>query len=341
MTYIAALRFPEFIVMSADTQESWPDEVSYEEKIDILRTPKLDITIGGAGVGDLPLGFVSHAFDEIKRLQPSTKDDIYSSLSDILVSFYEHDVKLFQSKHKNVGFVIAVRQASGELHLWRSVGMRLKEVPRYASIGPASAFVKNQLRRLWRNDLTPNQAVLLAIYIISAASKGSRVIGGDGPTVAYINKLGVTTESDDYTKIVKDRFSELQQYIDTLLLAMPDLTIIEPSFLRMLNEVRDKVTELRAEYKKRFAEQSVREGINWAYPKLPLGSTMIETSTFFVYSDPDDPSRETRALRLDDDGVLRFKMTTNVYLDEKTYEHLRECQSANLRECIQHIGQDY
>jgi hypothetical protein len=87
--------------------------------------------------------------------------------------------------------------------------------------------------------------------------------------------------------------------------------------------------------------------VNWPYPKLPLGCTVIQSfdndgkRTLSIYSDPHDPQRETSTLRLDDDGVLRFKITTNISLDEKTYEHLRECPSANLKDCIQHIGQGF
>jgi hypothetical protein len=38
------------------------------------------------------------------------------------------------------------------------------------------------------------------------------------------------------------------------------------------------------------------------------------------FIEPDDPSRETRALRLWDDGMMRFKQSSHVYISEKTYE---------------------
>lgn len=345
MSYVAALRFPEFIVMSADTLESWNDEVCYEEKIEIERTHSLDIVVGGAGRGELCEAFAAHVFESIRRIQPTTEKQIEFVLSDVLISFYENDVRLFPSRSKATAFVIAVREASGELYVWKTSGMRLKAVPRFASVGRAHPFVQNMMHRLYKTGMTANQAVLLAIHIIALAKTGSRIVGGP-PQVVFISKAGVFPETEGYIAELNRRFKKLLPFVDGLILSMPDLTLPDAVFNRALKEMSAQVSEIRGEYKQEFAERSFTEGINWPYAKLPAGSVMFESSdgsgrrTMFAYSDPDDPERETMALRLDDDGVLRFKITTNIFIDEKTYEHLRSCPSVDLKDCIQHIGQD-
>ncbi len=345
VTYIAALRFPQFMVMSADTQESWNDEVCYEEKIEIERTAALDLVVGGAGRGELCEAFASHLFDSVRRVQPTTKEQIAWMLSDVLLSFYENDVRLFPSRGKATAFLIAARQASGELHLWKTTGMRTKEVSRFASVGRAHPFVQNMMRRLYRSDLRENQAVLLAIQIIASAKVGSRVIGG-GPQVVFINKTGVYPEPDQHMAHMNSRFKELLPLVDKLVLAMPDLSLMESRFTKSLDEFREKIMQLRWDYKEELSKEMDKGNVNWPYERLPIGFTVIESTddkgnvTMRVCSDPDDPDRETRALRLDDKGVLHFKVTTSIYISEKTYEHLQSCPSTNLRDCIQHIGQD-
>jgi 20S proteasome alpha/beta subunit len=345
VSYVAGMRFADFIVMSADTQESYNDEVCYEEKLEIEKTPTVDLVIGGAGRSELAEAFARHLVDKVTAAKPVTRDQLYKVLSRVIQSFYANDVRLFPGKRKATAFLIASRLASGEIHLWKSVGMRIKELTKHGVVGYARPLVSNLLRRLYRSDLSPSQAVLLALHIIASAKIGNRVIGGD-PQVVFVNKTGIYPEPAEHVADMNTRFRKLLPLVDELVLAMPDLSITESAFTAMVNEFREKVLQHRHDYKNELAEEVAKGKITWPYDKLPLGSTVFQSfddagkRTLMIYSDPNDPGEnETWALRVDKDG-LHFRPTVTAYISDKVFEHLIQCQSANLKECIEHIGRD-
>jgi len=189
------------------------------------------------------------------------------------------------------------------------------------------------------------QAVILALYLVSHSKAVNEGVGFD-TRVALVTDAGAWLEPKADIAEMEDRFAEIIPRVDRLLLAAPDVGITESTFDQILKEFREATTRLRFDHKQIVAEQLAKGNVNWPYEKLPLGCTVIQSfddsgkRTLSIYSDPDDPERETRALRLDENGVLQFKITTNIDISEKTYEHLRGCPSANLKDCIQHIGQD-
>src|SRR5437868_6690961 len=115
VTYIAALRSPEGIVMSADMLEtySYSEQVTYVEKIVVERSAPYQMAIAGAGVSTLIDAFIQLLNDTIKKDAPGNEDELRQVVESTLMTFYRNDVQLLRGKIRSVKFLIADTQGIG------------------------------------------------------------------------------------------------------------------------------------------------------------------------------------------------------------------------------------
>src|SRR5439155_10605036 len=124
--------------------------------------------------------------------------------------------------------------------------------------------------------------------------------------VGVMAHTGALSEPQADIAEMEDRFTGITPFVDRLLLAAPDVGTTESAFDRLLKEFQEEMKRLRFDHKQIVAEQLAKGNIgnvNWPYEKLPLGCMVIQSfddsgkRTLSIYTDPDDPDRETRALR--------------------------------------------
>jgi 20S proteasome alpha/beta subunit len=349
MTYIAAFKCQTGIVMCADTQETTPEsyEKQYAEKLYIIEDQSYPLAFGGAGL-DEPIEALSQEVRErASKERPTTVAELRSLIKSAIEHVYLHDVPVsaWAKQYRTAECLIAAKPTHDDFAILRVKGKRIYQASEKAIIGYATAPNNALLRRLHRSNLSMQQSVILALYLVAHSKAINEGVGFD-TNVAVVTQTGAWLEPRSDILEMEQRFSEITPLVDSLLLAAPDVGITEDKFLDSLKRFQEEVSRLRFEHKQIVGEQLARGNVNWPYEKLPIGCTVIQSfddsgkRTLSIYSDPDDPQRETRALRLDENGVLQFKITTNIYISEKTYEHLQSCPSANLKDCIQHIGQD-
>src|SRR5260370_23603284 len=174
MTYIVGMRSAgeRGFVISADSQETYNEEVDYVEKIETDDAGRWEVAIGGAGRGQLVDGFVQHAIETIRKADPKDSDPLGQTLRDALVQFYGTDVRLFPGREKSVKFLIGARHSdTGKTCLWRTAGSRVFPVQKATAIGYRAPFCNYILKRMYRSNLELPQLVLLSVYLLTIAKK--------------------------------------------------------------------------------------------------------------------------------------------------------------------------
>jgi hypothetical protein len=354
MTYIAAFECKGGIVICADTQEThkargqYKDEKEYVEKLYVPENLSYPIAVGGAGLDEPIEAFSLELFGRVEHERPSTINELRTLIQSSIDEVHKSDaaVSAWPSMYRTTKCIVAAKPTNDDFAIFVVTGKRVSYRKREpVIIGYDTPVNRALVKRLYRTDLSMQQGVILALYLVAQSKAVNEGVGFD-TKVAVITPTGAWPEPQTDIAEMEDRFSEITPAVDRLLLAAPDLGITESAFERLLKEFQEKMRRLRFEHKEIVGEQMAMGTANWPYEKLPLGCTVFQSfdkndkRTLSLYIDPDDPSCETRALRLDDNGVLHFKQTTNVYITEKTYEHLRGCPSVNLKDCIQHIDQE-
>ena len=92
MTYIAAFRCIDGIVMCADTQETVGEHKQYAEKITVAGRSAYPIAIGGAGAGELIEAMTQEIFEALHREAPPTHDDFVRLVAKALNEVFAHDL---------------------------------------------------------------------------------------------------------------------------------------------------------------------------------------------------------------------------------------------------------
>jgi hypothetical protein len=340
--------------MCADTQETIDDrssgahEKQYAEKLHTIEDQSYPLAFAGAGVAEPVEALSQEVRERAAQQKPATIRALSELVKDSIQEVYSRDaaISAWPKQYRTAEYLIAAKPSQDDFVILRVKGRRVFQLQNSGIIGYATAPNNALLARLHRPDLSMQQTVILALYLVAQSKAINEGVGFD-TKVAVVTENGAWLEPDTDVAEMEERFANISPLVDRLLLTAPDVGITESAFDRALKEFQEEVRRLRFDHKELVAEQFAKGNVNWPYPKLPLGCTVIQSfdndgkRTLSIYSDPDDPERETSTLRIDDDGVLRFKITTNISLDEKTYEHLRECPSANLKDCIQHIGQGF
>jgi len=350
MTYVAAFECKSGIVLCADSQETYPAtgnnpaEKEYVEKLYVPENLTFPIAVGGAGL-DEPIEALSiELFERVEKQKPATITELRAMIKQSVEEVHKSaaNVSAWPAMYRTTKCIVAAKPTNDEFAIFTVTGKTVSYRKREPEIiGYATPINKAYMKRLYRPDLSMQQGVILAIYLVAQSKAIYKDIGFD-TKVAVVTATGAWQEPKPDIADMENRFATMAPLVDQLLLASPDLGMTEWKFKDLLKDFELKIADLRGQYKNRMAEQFAK-GVNWPYEKLPTGSQFFQAfnnlgeRTASAYVEPDDPSRETRALRLWDDGVMRFKQSSHVYISEKTYEHLREC---SLKECSQHIGQD-
>ena len=200
MTYIAAWRSQSpdqsGIVMSADTQETWGDVVTFAEKLSIQNTGTYELCIGGAGRSELINGFIQIVTERLRREKPVDDESLAVIIRAALAHFYRNDVALLpgNAEDKETEFLIAARSAAGDISLWKTEGMRLYAVDEYAVTGHETPSCQYLLSKIYDPKAPLDNAVVMSVWLVSIAKSTSTFVGG--PTgLVVVDRNGIHSKT--------------------------------------------------------------------------------------------------------------------------------------------------
>jgi hypothetical protein len=280
MTYINAFKCQNGIVLSADTQEAWGDYKNYVEKIATVEGQSYPLAIGGAGIGDLIDPMLQEVVEKAAAQKPATADDLRAMLRESIEIVYNLDLPWLAVKKpdRSPMFLIAAKPPNDDFCIFRIQGRRLKPDNKVRdSVGYATPAVDTLFKRMHRENLPMQQAVMLAIYLVSQAKIYADGVGGETSVVLVTNN-GAWREVQEYVKSGEERVANFLKFTDSLFLSAIDSSIPPSQFPEVLEQFKENVAQLREKYLRETAELVLRltltdqEFRGFPYPKLFLGA---------------------------------------------------------------------
>jgi len=277
VSYIAALRCHEGIVLVADTQETYGYQKQYTEKLAVSPDRIYPLAVGGAGIDVLTDAFPQELLERVAADPPKTKQQLIKTVRGAISEVYRTDVTVavLSKQERTAEFLVAYKPMSEDFVLLRLKGNRVYEVTEnYAVIGYATPVNKALLKRMYREDLTMHRAVLLANYLVSQSKEVDAYVGG-GTRIALVGHIGASFEDKDYVANVEKRATDFLQLMDDLFTSCADLTSCDSEFIEKLEEYKTRILNLRQEHKQIvggwfFSDLNKLATTNWhPYPYLP------------------------------------------------------------------------
>jgi len=294
--------------MSADTQESWGDYKNYVEKLSIVENKAFPLAIGGAGIEDLIEPMVQEVIERAEREKPETQKDVHTMLASAIDTIYKVDLPWLAVKkqERTPEFLIAAKPLHEDYCIFRIKGRRIYRVGTKAIIGFGTPINYALLQRMYRENLPMQQAVMLAIYLVSLSKKMDEGVGGE-TSVAIVRDNGAWLDDSDYLEKSEAYIGRFLNLTDGLFLKSVDVSIAPTQFIteEMPQFLRD-VSALRDEFANYSSLRSLMRTLHDPtfegdpYAKIFGGATQTisqQTATHYVASPVREATREEKAER--------------------------------------------
>ena len=247
MTYIAAFRCKTGIVLCADTQETVEDEKQYCEKLLIAEDRQCPVAIGGAGLGEATEAFSAEVIERASRQRPSTAKELAQLIKESIEDVIANDVPIsaWAKQYRTAQYVVAAKPTNEDFVIFKVVGRRVRRVNEPVIIGYATSLNQALLDRHHRPDLPMQQAVMLAVYLLSL----SKTLNAFGQTrIAVVVQNGAWFDDPQYIANSEQRIAQFLSVADELFLKSVDVGISPTQFRTELEVLTERIAALRDEY---------------------------------------------------------------------------------------------
>jgi 20S proteasome alpha/beta subunit len=248
MTYIAAFRCQDGVVMCADTLQTEGDYKNYVEKLSIVEDRLYPLAIGGAGLGDLIDCVTNEVIERVKVERPKTKKELKTLLVASLAKVYKDDlpVLVVPRQLRSPEYLVAAKTDEGFV-IFYIKGRRVLAETERAIVGYGTKNNVELLKRLHRSSLPIQQAVMLGVYLTSQSKKIDEGVGGD-TRIAFVLDRGAFMEYPPYVANSEARVAEFLKMTDELFLSSVDSSIPPSAFPQVLEKFGRDVAQLRQKY---------------------------------------------------------------------------------------------
>jgi 20S proteasome alpha/beta subunit len=288
MSYIAAFRFRDGVVMCADTQETVSeDHKQYSEKVFVNEDAGYPLAVGGAGVDEVCEAFAQELLSRVAAEGPRRIIDLIRVAKEAIADVYAKDltVAVIPRQLRTAEFLIAARTPEDGFAILRLRGRRVFSVASWAIIGYATAVNRIFMERLYRADLPVGQAVLVAVHLVSQSKRLDQGVGGE-TTVAVVQAQAAWREPSRYLKHDEVRTQEFMRLTDDLFLSSTDTELSTADLKVRLDTFTAKALELHRAYIRDVTATMLSHGINLANEprsRIPLGSLVTGGGGIRVY----------------------------------------------------------
>lgn len=298
VTLIANFPASSGFAICADSQETIteydPQMGSYEvrvtvQKIAPIKAGKYQIAICGGGHATLIESFIVRAeralLEEDKVTcsadRPAGVSAIHRRLEGELKKFYETDVKLCpdpDEAKKIKLFIAASCPIAQQCAVWVSENIVLRDARREEPElnGWEHNLYAETAKRLFRRDMTMNQAALASIYTVTIAKDTSNYVK-DPFSVAIVNKDGIEIVDAGYIRAMEERLEEYEANINRIFLSCSDTTVSVPELETQMEEFKKSVLNLHREQIDQQATKTTLEVLlgNRGLRTLPKGPVYV------------------------------------------------------------------
>lgn len=286
MTLIAGIKCEGGVVLCADSEETAGVAKYSTEKLDVYEQEWCRMGIAGAGnYGDLIDTVVDNIKQGLDRDKPTTFDKVRESLRRTLILVHENEVRTFPSSRPEetiVELLIAVRPREEEnADLWATSAAALHPVRGGYDVRGIGEVVRYVAKRLYRENLSLMQGVLLSVHLLSLSKHYLTNIGGDSQILVLTSAGWILKEPVKETELSETFLEYFDTVLSNLFLAYADTSLTEQQFDEKLSSFNELTKKLRKE----LCAQFTKHHLGWsmtdpmyvgdAYRKLPEGAELM------------------------------------------------------------------
>jgi len=245
VTLIAAFRSPEGFAVCADSQGTVGDYRISRQKLIPETCGAFDIVIAGTGNnGELIDAFVERLLhDNLPRANVSTLPELKQFLGRELLDYDRHEIGHYPRSQRLMQFVVGARtRGDGTYAIWRTQGSRVLEVRDFTVVGWEEPLYSAIAKRLYKQNLTLEQAELAAMYVLIIAEETSNYVHGP-MSAAVIRQSGMRIEAPNRVLDMSQRLRDFEIATNNLFLACAENTP-QPILEKKLDEFRQQATQL-------------------------------------------------------------------------------------------------
>jgi len=282
--------------MCADTEEDWGEYKNYVEKLSIMENREYPLAIGGAGIADLVEPMTQEVIERATASKPSSNKDLAQLLKAAIDGIYRTDLPwlVVKKQERTPEFLVCAKPKSEDFCIFRIKGRRLYAVAKKAIIGYGTAANNALLGRLYRDELTMSQAVVLAAYLVSQSKRLDEGVGGE-TSIAVVTEAGAYLDDREDVAELELRAKEVLLVADKLFLMCADIGLNKPQFEEKLASILTELNETRKRHLQFAADRAARVLNNGKfpddpYPKFPIGGSfqLKEHPSGYLYLEVDD-----------------------------------------------------
>jgi len=285
VTLIAAIPCRDGFVLAADSQETvscWDGTQSVDYRRTVQKiTPRdmgvLSVIVAGSGNASLIDSFIPVLERKLSAESSDNLKDFVCCTEKVLADFYQADVALCPDADKTLKmFIAAVPKKTGECGVWLQKNVRLCPIADAELVGWEEALYVNSMKRFYSRDMTLQQGVLAAIYVLTIAEQTSNYVRGP-MVVGVVKKNGMWMEKDEYVSAMTKRLHAYEQQVNDIFLACADTSIHGYQLEEKIKTFSQSAVELHKRHIDENVDSltpNVLSTTNDPYPKYPLGSAI-------------------------------------------------------------------
>lgn len=300
MTLIAAFRTEDGVAICADSQETVGDLRQPVQKIAPLSIAGYQLILAGSGDADPIEGFIVRVHRRfLQETLPPTTERALVLLEDELALFYTHD--FLNPEHGMKLFIAVACPETKEYKVWVSYQHILKELgDKPELIGLDHPMYKVTARRMYRPNMSVQQAVIAAVNVLVIGEESSNYIKGPFSLV-IVREDGIWTETEEYINTLRERLKKFEAYTNQVLLACADTSISSLNLNDLLVHFAGTAKKLHEEQINEVIAKMATHNfqVNDRLSKIPTG-IIVELS-----------SDGTHTVRHDVDGLKELERRFN------------------------------
>jgi hypothetical protein len=288
VTFISAFRCEGGIVLGTDSQETVGDYKVQTDKLIPTTIGKYEVAICGAGFGDLVDDLCEQIQEWISDWDLLSERQIIQTLRTKVREFYKDSVAAYpdpDATQKRLRILVCLRAvADGDPMLIELRATTVRKARNITLLGWDEPILNHFASRLYREGMPISQGVLLTMYLCSIA--GSTVLYVDEETrivIASRNK-GIRTHEPLFVQKIAQNIEAFRGLIDKLTISLPDTSLSDADFDRIVDEFVSTAKHLRKTYIFELSALSVVHQITTtnypgtAYPMFSHGTKITMTT---------------------------------------------------------------
>jgi proteasome alpha subunit len=247
LTLAAGIRCRDGVVLFADTEITLANTKTNRHKIFLASHPSGSSSAAIAGAGDYD--FIKKAIQltepTLSAESPPSLRDIASAFEDAVGELYTDHVWPNKLNPEGIELMIAAWTKDDGYGLFKTHDTALIRVDHFEAIGTGEEIGEYLLKKMYREDMSVDLAMAVAVYILSEAKRSGRYVGGQSEIVILMDDGEMLYTAEDQLTEYEATIQRLASLQSETFFYCFDLSRSAEQFLGDIATMTAKMRQLR------------------------------------------------------------------------------------------------